>query len=548
MKYKNLYSYLLCLIGGILYASSFPMKFLPSFWGPQLIGIGLLFYNLSIFKNIQSVSLKKDFFYVISFAIGYCSLGYYWIPDTIHIFGSIPSPISWLIGLFFSIIIVPYFLIFITITKVIFKWDMPKKFFIKYQNLMSITLAFILTVLEYYTPQHFPAHVGHPWLHLAPYLTFAPIAGAPFYSFISFWIIISAIEFIKYKKIDYLLISSSILLLGITVSYPLILDSKNSNKQINIRFVQPNIGNFLKLESERGSLKPFESVREIYTKLSTTNNGFNPDLILWPETAYPTVQYSPSLKKYPQLISKVFKNIIIKTGSELFIGGYDSTGNDRNDFFETQYNSTFHFSYINDDLNKIILKDTYNKIKLIPFGETLPFGAANKLLSKMIHNISYFAKGNKYTLFETHNKIKFTSAICYEILFSKFIRTYLNQVKSPPHFLINLTNDSWYGNTSEPLQHLFLSKWRSLEFNIPILRMTNTGITSVLYPDGTESKRTTIYKREIFDTTIKLNDKQKTFFQKYGLIPLTIFVSFLLLLKLLYFKFLTYKKPSLTRS
>ena len=116
--------------------------------------------------------------------------------------------------------------------------------------------------------------------------------------------------------------------------------------------------------------------------------------------------------------------------------------------------------------------------------------------------------------------MKFFSTICYELLKPKFIREYLNNLKERPHFMINLTNDSWYGKTMEPHQHLFLAKWRALEFNIPIIRSTNTGISSVVYADGTESKRLGVYKTGSLDLELLFGPNKPTIYQSFGILPL----------------------------
>ena len=117
--------------------------------------------------------------------------------------------------------------------------------------------------------------------------------------------------------------------------------------------------------------------------------------------------------------------------------------------------------------------------------------------------------------------------ICYEILFSSFVRDYLNAVAEPPYFMINLTNDSWYGDTAEPYQHLFLAKWRSLEFGLPILRMTNTGITSVLYPDGSESQRLLPFTKGNLDIKLVMQPRSPTLYQRVGIAGI-ILISFVL--------------------
>ena len=100
--------------------------------------------------------------------------------------------------------------------------------------------------------------------------------------------------------------------------------------------------------------------------------------------------------------------------------------------------------------------------------------------------------------------------------------------------IVNHTNDSWYGNTAEPFQHLFLSKWRALEFNLPIVRSTNTGITSVIYPDGSESRRLGINEEGTLDVVVPLGNGEATLYQKYGVYPFMLI--FLVLLGITWFR------------
>jgi apolipoprotein N-acyltransferase len=236
-----------------------------------------------------------------------------------------------------------------------------------------------------------------------------------------------------------------------------------------------------------------------------------PDLIVWPETAFPRLLNSDLMRLNPGAIPKIIIDVIEGTGAELFTGGYDSAGPHRANFFETEYNAAFHFS------DRVKLLGTYHKRLLIPFGESLPFGPFNPWLAKFISNISFFAKGNHYSEFHSRNSSRFTTAICYEILFSSFIRDYMNSLERPPHFLMNLTNDSWYGDTSEPYQHKFLAHWRALEFQLPIVRMTNTGISSILYPDGSESSQLGIGASGALTLSVPLIERQPSLFERFGI-------------------------------
>ena len=108
----------------------------------------------------------------------------------------------------------------------------------------------------------------------------------------------------------------------------------------------------------------------------------------------------------------------------------------------------------------------------------------------------------------------------------------LNHQKDEAQFMINLTNDSWYGNTAEPFQHLFLTKWRALEFNIPVIRSTNTGITTVIFPDGSESPMLSISEKSYLDIDLEIAPRAKTIFQKFGIWSFLIIAFILLLIEL----------------
>jgi len=509
---------LLSFLAGIFYAAGFPMPGNFSFVFGTLIGFFLFFRCL---KGQLNSSTKASYFkslsIVLTFSLGYYSLGYYWIPETLREFGSIPRPLNYFLGLFFSIFIIPQYIFFAIIYT--FKEKNNHNFlFIKNKTMRNIILASILTLLEYWTPQQFPAHLGHPLLSLKPFLGLASIFGAPIYSFMGYWTVFTCYNLKEKKIIDYYFLCCLGLFLFFNIAFPLVAEKeKKHTTQHHIRLVQANIGNPLKLSSELGKFNAIKKVYETYKELSLLPSQAPLDLIIWPETAYPSLLSSTALKQTKNFIPGLFQKILNAKNAELFVGGYDRPRLSNDGYFETEYNTAFLFSPADIDHEQQYLKDWYYKMKMIPFGETLPFGPFNKFLSEYITNVSYFAKGNKYTLFKTKNGTPFIAAICYEILYSHFIRKYLNNNPENPHFLINLTNDSWYGDTSEPYQHLMLSKWRALEFNLPIIRSTNTGITSIIYPDGSESERIGVFKKAKLDIILKTNKRNPTLFQIWGI-------------------------------
>lgn len=496
---KNLFiSLFISFIAGSLYALTYP-SFLGTGWFPLLF----VALPLHLFSMERKATFKNSLFAITGFNLGLNLTGYYWIPHTLQEFGNLPYPAALVVSMLFTFILQPHWWFYALWVKFRpkFNWQ---------GSLGVFSSAIILSFLERYIQQQFPSFVGAPWLHLAPYLGLAPIFGVIIFSFITYWVSLEAVHQIKNKKIKILPWVTLFIFTVINAALPL--NNKPSDKTLKVRIVQANIGNFLKISSEWGDESSLSSIINSYLSLSTPPNNFQPDLIIWPETAYPN-----DFHQEQDILPRIFNEIMEETKAEMLIGGYirnpDYTSH------ETVYNASIL-------LSENTLKASYLKNILIPFGETLPFGPFNKKIVEYIPAVSLFARGNGGEKLETKEGYRFIAPICYEILESSFIRKLLNEHQDN-QFIINLTNDSWYGDTAEPYQHLFLSKWRALEFSLPIIRSTNTGITSVIYPDGSESQRLLVGEKNTLEEIIPLPSPQNTIYQRYGVIPFLIFSIFL---------------------
>jgi apolipoprotein N-acyltransferase len=490
---SHLLSLSLTTIAGALYALSYP-SFMGPGWFPLLfIALPFFLWRLEVANSVKSIIL-----HILSYNLGLNLVGYYWIPETLREFGQLPYFISVVLGLLFTVILQPHWWMYVLWKKYRPgpQWSSEKA---------TLVTAMIMTLLERYFPQQFPSFVGSPWLHLSPYLGLAPHLGVVTFSFFTYWISLEIFTQISVKKFRKQVWIIFIFFCILNASLPL--KKSYSDKVLPIRIVQANIGNFLKIQSELGDLDSFESIKLTYETLSTRENGFKPKLIVWPETAYQETFYGGSL-----LPDQTFEQIIQKTKAEMLIGGYDQ---DMSKSPLSLIENVFNASIL---LNQNGVKSSYHKNILIPFGETLPFGPFNSQVISIIPAVSLFARGNGTPLMITRDGFKFVTPICYEILESNYMRTLLNQWGGN-HFIVNHTNDSWYGDTAEPRQHLFLSKWRALEFKLPIIRSTNTGISSVIYPDGSESPQLGTGKVGILDVNVHLGSGLPTFYQLYGIYP-----------------------------
>jgi apolipoprotein N-acyltransferase len=498
----------LTTLAGGLYALCYP-SFLGPGWLPLLfIALPFFLWRLEVAPNMKSTIL-----HIFAYNLGFNLIGYYWIPHTLREFGELPYIVSLFLGLFFSLILQTHWWLYAF-------WKKFRPEFQWYSEQGILVTAFVMMIFERYFPQQFPTYVGSPWLHMSPYLGLAPYLGVAAFSFMTFWVALETYTQLLLHKFRPQVWVALAVFVFLNAALPL--TDKISDKTLPVRIVQANIGNFLKVQSERGDTDSYQSIERRYEDLSLTKNGFIPKLIVWPETAYPNTFYGPQTE-----LADTFRTILASTGAEMLIGGYDQDMSKSSfEIIESVFNSSILLS---DEK----VKTSYHKNILIPFGETLPFGPLNRPIVSIVPAISLFARGDGTPMMETKDGHRFVTPICYEILESNYMRGLLNQWGNN-HLIINHTNDSWYGDTAEPHQHLFLSKWRAVEFQLPIVRSTNTGISSVIFPDGSESKRLDIGAQGILDVNVNLGNGVATFYQTWGVYPVV--GIFLILFMIAFFR------------
>ena len=143
----------------------------------------------------------------------------------------------------------------------------------------------------------------------------------------------------------------------------------------------------------------------------------------------------------------------------------------------------------------------FDKKILVPFGEFLPF---RKYLSFMesISGSADFKSGNIDRVITTKNNINILPIICYEIIFDKiFNKININKID----LLINITNDSWFGNKVGPYQHFYLTRIKSLVANKPLVRVSNNGISAIIDQNGRIIKPTLLNKVSKISHELKIH-------------------------------------------
>jgi len=230
-----------------------------------------------------------------------------------------------------------------------------------------------------------------------------------------------------------------------------------------IKAISPNIS-LDRFYSKQDELKIINELIEL-----SASTKIKPTIFLWPEGIIPD--------SYLKDMS-IYKNLFLNNFGEhdLIIMGLNSieTKNDKNLFF----NSMAIFN------NKLDLIANYNKVNLVPFGEFTPFESILSLLGlkTITNNYQSFSSGeNRIPLNIKNSKInlKLLPLICYEIIYSGKLSRDNNF-----DYIINISEDGWFGNSIGPKQHFSHSIFRSIETGKYIIRSTNNGISAIINPIG----------------------------------------------------------------
>ena len=243
-----------------------------------------------------------------------------------------------------------------------------------------------------------------------------------------------------------------------------------------LRLVQPNT-------PQKDKWQPSKR-RQVFSQLIDTTSKQSGPLdrglsevthVIWPESSFPfLIRRSPeALKAIADLLPE--KTTLI-SGALRMDDGAITPGKPQTPATRKIYNSMLA---IDTDGRTVSI---YDKVHLVPFGEYLPFQSLLEAigLQQLTRLKGGFASGSGPRIFNVPGLPVAIPLICYEIIFPQSIDR--NQAR--PKWLLNLTNDAWFGRTSGPYQHFHQARVRAIEEGVPVVRVANTGITAVIDPYG----------------------------------------------------------------
>jgi apolipoprotein N-acyltransferase len=274
----------------------------------------------------------------------------------------------------------------------------------------------------------------------------------------------------------------------------------HNNTGVRLRIVQADIDQADKWRPENSA--------EIFTDYLnlTKSAGLDAvDLVIWPETAVPFL-----LADTPEALSAIGE--ALPDGASLLVGS-GRLVEERDAQGEPGMTRIYNSLLVVDDQGRVT--GSYDKIHLVPFGEYLPFQDFLESLGFMqLTGVrGGFSEGTGSRLLAIPGAPPARPLICYEIIFPDEIAG----KEARPEWLLNVTNDAWFGSSAGPYQHFHQARVRAIEQGLPVARAANTGISAVIDPYGRILAEIGLGERGVIDSELPKVGPQ-TFFVQFGTI------------------------------
>lgn len=503
-KAQFLKAFLLFSLGAL---TSFSFAPYTQYW-TIFLAFPILFRFLSV-----SYSKKIGFFYGWSFGFGQFSFGLYWITNALKLDS---VDLAYLAP--FSAVLFPMALALFTGFVCAFYVFLFRKYIRSISLNAAFLFAFVFYIGEFLRGFLFS---GFPW-NLQGYAFWSSdilmqatsLFGIYGLSFLS--VFLASLLGVIWKNAVKLRLQASLLFIAVVSSlfiYGWQRLEKNPIEHLEfdtyakLRLVQGNINQSIKWEKAKA-----HSNLKTYIDLTKSKDWQNITHIVWPETALPFI-LNLNLE-----LAKDLGKIVPKEGG-LLLGSTRYITKP----FEKMWNSL----YVLDEFGHIL--DFYDKKHLVPFGEYFPFKSILKF-SKISYGDIDFSEGEKPNVINIKSLLPFAALICYEVIFPEEVRKNAKGAE----FLLNITNDAWYGNSAGPQQHLHIARIRAIENGLPLLRNANTGVSAIIDPFGRILNKLDYGISGIIDTNLPKSLPEKTPYSKLGDWFFVIFLFFIAIISLLY--------------
>lgn len=417
---------------------------------------------------LEGVSAKDGFF--IGWLFGTVALvgGFSWVAYTIHVFAFMPWIVSGIGCLLLNIAQATEFAVFGLIYALLRRRT-------SMSPLIIATAAFVAA--EFCCPQLFPHYFGNSQYRQIAVIQISDITGVLGVTGLLVLANAALFEIIRglqqQRRLAWrpALWAGGAVILALAYGFlriPIIKNWMESSPKVRFGIAQANLGIYEKKRNPKKALRLNE-------EMTVTLAEMGAQIVVWPETAVQAPVLSANARKLPEVVFGDLK-------TPVFTGVIQQ---DPADIGDPMYNA----AVLTDAEGNI--SGQYRKQKLLMLGEYIPLGESFPWLYDAFPYISRFTPGdsNEPIAFGDYS---FSVNICYEEILPRLIR---RMMAREPNAIVNITNDNWFGRTHEPLQHLVLAAFRSVEHRRWLVRSTNTGISAFVDATGRIVERTPLMEQ-----------------------------------------------------
>ncbi len=277
----------------------------------------------------------------------------------------------------------------------------------------------------------------------------------------------------------------------------------HSKAVLRVSVVQGNIPQDQKWDARIKNI-----IFEKYKRLTLMSAMEKSDLVVWPETSFPGF-----LEDEPVMAASL-RNLVRQSHTNVLVGAPTISDLEKELHF---YNSAILMGPNGEETGR------YHKEHLVPFGEYIPFESLLGFLREWVA-IGHFSAGAEPVIFSLVSQYsavriaaKFSVLICYEDIFPELVR---ERCRRGADFLVNITNDAWFGKTTAPYQHAEASIFRAVENRVPVVRSTNTGLSCFISAEGRILSSVKTNGEEIMVSGLKAQDivlrKGRSLYTRFG--------------------------------
>jgi apolipoprotein N-acyltransferase len=475
-------AYPLSFASGLLYWLAFPGI---DVWPLSFVAL------VPLFVSLAGQRPKHGFWIGWTAGFGMTITGFYWLSYTLEVFSGFPAPLCWL----FQAILCGY-----QAGRIgLFGWLAARGERRGWGRGLTLTLAFAASELLF--PLLFPWYYGATVHQVLPLLQLAELGGPIAVSLVLVGINYALAELVLARlearalNRRALAAAAAPVLAAIygLIRIPMVDARSAAAEKIEVGLVQANMSLMGKRKNKREGLDRHLDL----TKRLTQQGPL--DLVVWSETSVMSAVREDEADRALRRQFTTTLGVPALFGSVLV-----------RDVSDAREYVLFNSALLTDRGGKVVGR--FDKQLLLAFGEYLPFGETFPILYEWSPHTGHFQAGSSFKPLKLGDH-EIAVVICYEDVLPSFVNRVMSE--GEPELIANLTNDAWFGDSTEPWIHLALAKLRAVEHRKFFVRSTNSGVSAFMDPVGRVMKHTAPFEQQSERETLRWL-KGKTLYTFWG--------------------------------